>query len=291
MKISSYLLNALLISLSFNVNYVFAHDDHDFEKITIEKPRVREVPPVAIATAAFVTLNNSSDKDIYLVGASTTIAKTVELHEHTMVNGVMKMREIKNIKIPANGSVSLQPGGLHIMLIELKQDLTKINEVTLKLLFGDGSLKRFKFPITSVKKPMKFSKRKKARTVDLCANYSTLSSQLERDNTMKELLARNQLSEKDIANLKTGKVETSNTMCGMYMILGKPISEKSKQLRVMVFKSVHVYPKTYYVTQMGMVVAVHERKEGSIPPSLSVEQPKVMEAPVKFISPGGRPMH
>lgn len=289
MKKINFIFNALLIGLLFNTSCVFAHAHHDFESITIENPSVREVPTISVATAAFVTLRNSSDHDIYLVGAVTTVAKTVELHTHTNVNGIMKMREVKDIKIPANGSVSLKPGGLHIMLIDLTEDLTKINEVTLKLLYGDGSLKRFKFPVTSVKKAN--TNIKKKRTIDLCANYSTLANQSKKDATIKELLARNQLSEKDLSNLKTGIAETSNTMCGMYMILGKPISEKSRQLRTMVFKTVHVYPQHYYVTQMGMIVAKHERTEGSVPPSLSAPMPEIMDPPVKFIAPGGRPMH
>lgn len=299
MKIVNFIFKTLLISflsLVFIMSNSFAHDDHNFESITIENPIVREVPPVSVATAAFVTLHNASDKDIFLVGAATNIAKTVELHTHTMENGMMKMREVKNIKIPAKGSVELKPGGLHIMLIDLTKDLTKINEVTLKLLYGDGSLKRFIFPIKSVKTSMNKKKTairplKKSRTIDLCANYSTHDSETKKDEVMKELLARNQLSERDLESIKTGSIENSNTMCGMYMVLGKPISEKSRQLRVMVFKSVHVYPKNYYVTQMGMVVAKHDRDEGSIPPSLSTPMPKVQGPPVTFIAPGGRPMH
>lgn len=78
-------------------------------------------------------------------------------------------------------------------------------------------------------------------------------------------------------------------MCGMYMILGKPLQEKSKQLRPMVFKSIHVYEDNYYVTQMGVVVEKLARKEGQLPPSLSTEKPKIVGTPVLFIAPGGRP--
>lgn len=285
------LINLLLTSCSSN------NDSKDSTAISIKDSFVREVPSVAMATAAFMTLSNSSAKDIYLVKATSATAKTLELHTHNKEHGMLKMRQVKDIKIPAKGSIQLKPGGLHIMLIEPTQDLTKTKIVSIKLMFKDGSSTEINAPVKSVKKPMQMSAKKnqqpaikKAKTLDLCVNYSNAKED-EQEKIIKELNYRNQLSEKDIQNIKKSIVETSNTMCGMYMILGKPLQEKSKQLRPMVFKSIHVYPDNYYVTQMGIVVAKHERKEGSTPPLLSVEKPLVMEAPVKFIAPGGRPMH
>ena len=295
------IFKTLLISLFFAFNLSTALANQDHKKILIEKPIVREVPNVAVATAAFMTLKNTSDEDVFLVSAKSSVANTVELHTHNMSNGVMKMRQVEQITIPANSSVQLKPSGLHIMLIELTQDLTKKTRVPLELIFKDGSSLKIEAPIKSVKKPNSSAMHmlnsdekktlKKTKTLDLCVNYSTHATKKEQEETVKELLARNQLSEKDVNNLKTGLVETSNTMCGMYMILGKPLQEKSRQLRVMVFKTVHVYPTNYFVTQMGMVVEKHERKEGAVPPSLSVEMPKVQGPPVKFIAPGGRPVH
>ena len=87
-----------------------------------------------------------------------------------------------------------------------------------------------------------------ARTLDLCVDYSTLKTEDEKKATMKELDRRAQLSVKDHDNFEKKLVEPNNTMCGMYMMLGKPLQEKSRQLRPMVFKVVHVYPEHYYVT-------------------------------------------
>ena len=205
------------------------------------------------------------------------------------------MRQVDKIKIPANSSVKLKPGHLHIMLIEPTADLTKLKKTSITLLFKDGSSQLIKAPIKSVKRPnmQKMSHNlplKKQRTLDLCVNYSSVNES-KKKAILTELTARNQLSEKDMDNLKTRVVEPSNTMCGMYMILGKPMQEKSRQLRVMVFKTVHVYPKNYFVTQMGMVVEKHQRTKDSVPPSLVKSLPKTQAPPVKFISPGGRPMH
>lgn len=125
------------------------------------------------------------------------------------------------------------------------------------------------------------------RTLDLCVNYSTLTTDAEKKSYLKELDRRAQLSVKDHENLKKNLIEPSNTMCGMYMILGKPLQEEGRQLRPMVFKVVHVYPDYYYVTQMGMVVEKFQRKEGELPPKLTSDTPQTEAPPVYFNAPGG----
>lgn len=147
------IFKTLLISLFFAFNLSTALANQDHKKILIEKPIVREVPNVAVATAAFMTLKNTSDEDVFLVSAKSSVANTVELHTHNMSNGVMKMRQVEQITIPANSSVQLKPSGLHIMLIELTQDLTKKTRVPLELIFKDGSSLKIEAPIKSVKKP------------------------------------------------------------------------------------------------------------------------------------------
>lgn len=131
----------------------------------------------------------------------------------------------------------------------------------------------------------------KARNLDLCIGYSTLKDAQKKKAVIAELDKRTQLSELDHKNLKKRLVVPSNTTCGMYMMLGKPLQEKGVWLRPMVFKVVHVYPKHYYVTQMGMVVKKYERKPGVMPPKLMEKAPKVQGPPVIFEAPGGRPMH
>lgn len=117
------------------------------------------------------------------------------------------------------------------------------------------------------------------KTLDLCVNYSTLTSDAERQAYIKELDLRSQLSQKDHDLMNQAKVVNSMTICGMYMSLGKPLAEQSRQIRPMTFKAVHVYPDMYYVSQSGMIVENYPRVEGSMPPSLVVEKPKVEPSP------------
>jgi periplasmic copper chaperone A len=86
--------------------------------------------------AVYMTLSNTGASDEVLLGATTDVARTVELHETTMdENDQMKMRPVVNIPIPAGGSVTLKPGGLHVMLIGLQKQLAPGDKISLTLNF------------------------------------------------------------------------------------------------------------------------------------------------------------
>lgn len=120
----------------------------------------------------------------------------------------------------------------------------------------------------------------KVATLKLCVDYHDLKTEEERKVYIKELDLRSQLSEQDHKLAPLHQVSNSMTMCGMYMSKGKPLAEKSRQIRPLTFKTVHVYDDLYITTQSGMITAIHERKEGEIPPALVPEKPKVQAPPV-----------
>ena len=68
-----------------------------------------------------------------LVSVSSPVAARAELHNTTMEEGVMKMRPVGRIELPAGKPVKLAPGGLHVMLIDLKQPLKPGDKVPLTL--------------------------------------------------------------------------------------------------------------------------------------------------------------
>ena len=90
-------------------------------------------------TAAYMLLKNSGPEDI-LLSASTDVAKMVEIHETVAAaSGMMEMRPLAlGLKVPANGSVELKPGSYHVMIMELKQDLSVGTSVKIKLTFKSG---------------------------------------------------------------------------------------------------------------------------------------------------------
>jgi copper(I)-binding protein len=118
--------------------------------VMISDPYVRAVPPGQPNSAAFMTLMNHGDKTRSLVAAKCPAAKVVELHTHTMEEGMMKMRRIDQIDIPAQGSTTLEPGGLHVMLIGLTQDLKMGDKVPVTLVFADGAEEQVEAPVRKI---------------------------------------------------------------------------------------------------------------------------------------------
>lgn len=109
------------------------------EIIQANNAYVRAMPPGQKVTAAFLELKNTSSKKMALVSVESNISEFVELHAHTMVDGMMNMGQVDEIIIPKNGSVALETGGYHIMMINLKKDLVVGQKVDLKLVFKDGT--------------------------------------------------------------------------------------------------------------------------------------------------------
>ncbi|MBN1966087.1 MAG: copper chaperone PCu(A)C [Anaerolineae bacterium] len=91
-------------------------------------------------SAVYMTIANQGGAADRLVSAATDVAAVVEIHETTMDDaGVMRMRPLSDgLEIPANGSAELEPGGVHIMLMQLQQDLVAGETITLTLTFESG---------------------------------------------------------------------------------------------------------------------------------------------------------
>lgn len=67
-------------------------------------------------TAAFMDIHNTATTEVVLTRAKLEGAKRVEIHTHTHEDGMMKMREIFELPIKAGQTVTLKPGGLHLMI-------------------------------------------------------------------------------------------------------------------------------------------------------------------------------
>ena len=85
--------------------------------------------------AAYASLRNSGSEEDALIGAETDAAEMVELHETIVESGVMRMRPVTRLSVPPGGSLELRPGGLHLMLINLRRDLRPGDRFTLSLTF------------------------------------------------------------------------------------------------------------------------------------------------------------
>jgi copper(I)-binding protein len=96
----------------------------------------RSSPKMAMAGAVYVVLKNKGSEADRLIAVSSAAAKTVEIHESYMENGVMGMRPLEGgLEIPAGETVELKPGGYHIMLIDLVEPLQVGAKITVTLQF------------------------------------------------------------------------------------------------------------------------------------------------------------
>lgn len=89
--------------------------------------------------SAYLTIMNHSAEDVTLTKASSSYAKYTEFHTHLNEKGMMRMVKLKDLKIPAHATISMKPGGKHIMLIQLSKQLAKGNKVTIQLTDSKGN--------------------------------------------------------------------------------------------------------------------------------------------------------
>ncbi|MGL5001388.1 MAG: copper chaperone PCu(A)C, partial [Casimicrobium sp.] len=124
------LLSAVIVSSA-----AFAGDDVKHGNLTMGHPWARATPGAVKNSAAFFTIENKSATPDKLIGVSGDVAREIQIHTMLTEAGVMKMREIKSLDVPANGKTELTPGGLHIMLIGLKEGLKDGTKFPLTLKF------------------------------------------------------------------------------------------------------------------------------------------------------------
>lgn len=121
-------------------------------QVTVSDAWVRGTVPGQKATGAFMNLTSATDAT--LVSAASPAAKVVEIHEMAMDGGVMRMRAVDKLALPAGKPVGLKPGGYHVMLMELTGQLKDGEMVDVSLTFADKSGKKttqqVKVPVKSL---------------------------------------------------------------------------------------------------------------------------------------------
>lgn len=111
------------------------------EALNVSNAWVRQGPPTAQVLAAYMTLTNPAAQEIAVIGASSPQFETVEIHRTDITDGVARMLPQARLRIPPGGSVVLEPGALHLMLINAKQPLAADATVQIELrLDGGGSV-------------------------------------------------------------------------------------------------------------------------------------------------------
>ncbi|MBK8232128.1 MAG: copper chaperone PCu(A)C [Candidatus Eisenbacteria bacterium] len=121
-------------------------------RIQLESPWVRLLPPSSEVTAAFVTLRNDTDQPDTLLSASSDAAETTELHVMAEADGQMTMRKVDFLVVPPRGVLELVPGGTHIMLIGLTGPLSTETPVRIDLRFSREGLVPLVAPVVDLRR-------------------------------------------------------------------------------------------------------------------------------------------
>ena len=141
-------LALLVVSLGFG--FSVQAQEAKVGSIKVEHAYTRATVPGQQVAGGFMKIENKGNGADQLVSASSPVAGEVQLHEMAMEGNVMKMRQVKDIAVPAGGSVELKPGGLHLMFMNIKAPLSAGESVPVKLKFAKAGEVEVKMPVNAM---------------------------------------------------------------------------------------------------------------------------------------------
>lgn len=125
-----------VLTLIFSISI---HSGLSADPLTVSNARINATVPGMQVTGAYFDLNNSTQTPLQLVRVSGEVSPHIEIHEHSMSDGMMRMQEVENaIVIEADETLSFQPGGYHIMIMGLVSAVNEGEDVYLTLHFTNG---------------------------------------------------------------------------------------------------------------------------------------------------------
>ena len=117
--------------------------------ITVENAYIRSSIPGTSITSSYMTIENKGEKTVTLLGASSKISSRIEIHQHSMSDGMMRKRKLDSIDIKAKQRIVLQPSGLHLMFFDVKKPLKAQQKVALTLNFSNKPPVTIQVPVYS----------------------------------------------------------------------------------------------------------------------------------------------
>lgn len=119
-------------------SFTVSHEKPAGDVVAIMNAWVREAHVSAKMNAGYMTLVNTGAEELTLVKVESDAYANIEVHEMVVVDGMMEMREVTDLSIPANGQIQFAPGGKHLMMMGPKQHLSKGQKVDMTLIFKSG---------------------------------------------------------------------------------------------------------------------------------------------------------
>lgn len=106
--------------------------------LLIEKPWARASIGISRPAAVYLTIQNNGVETDVLTMVKTPVAEMSEVHKSEVKDGIARMSPAGQVEIAAGSSINLEPGGLHIMLMKLKQPVKKGDSISMTLLFENA---------------------------------------------------------------------------------------------------------------------------------------------------------
>lgn len=126
-------------------------EDVTIGTLKISAPWARATPKGAGVGGGYMTITNTGTAPDRLIGGTTNISSRFEMHEMSMDNGVMKMRELaQGLEIKPGQKVELKPGGYHVMFMGLKEQLMQGQTVKATLYFEKAGKVDVSFAVEGV---------------------------------------------------------------------------------------------------------------------------------------------
>lgn len=121
-------------------------------ELKITDTAVRQPLPGRTVSVGYLTIENSSAQSVQLLKATSPQFGNIELHNHQMVDGMMKMIRLKELQIPQGEVVKLQPGGLHLMMFRPTHTLVAGEEIQIDLHWSDNTIQSYRTQVVPVPK-------------------------------------------------------------------------------------------------------------------------------------------
>ena len=118
--------------------------------IVVESPWARATPSGAKVGGGYFKLRNTGAEPDRLIGFSSPVAARGEIHDMAVVDGVMRMREMKALDIPPGATVEFKPGGMHVMFLDLKGGLVEGMPVKARLTFEKAGSVEIEFSVAPI---------------------------------------------------------------------------------------------------------------------------------------------
>jgi copper(I)-binding protein len=135
------------VALALAAAVVQAQESPVAAELAVRDAWIRAAPPAAPVRAGYVVIENPDRREVVIDAVRSDAFGAIEIHEMRDVDGVMRMRRVPSLTLEPGRSVSLQPGGLHLMLFRPAVPLPPGERASIGFFAGEAEVARAEFVV------------------------------------------------------------------------------------------------------------------------------------------------